>query len=48
VLDTATGSDGARLYERSGWTRCGDIPGYALWPDGQPCVVTIFYKHLDA
>jgi GNAT superfamily N-acetyltransferase len=47
VLDTATDSDGARLYARHGWTRCGDIPGYALWPDGQPCVVTIFYKPLE-
>ena len=29
VLDTASG-DAERLYARSGWQRCGVIPGYAL------------------
>ena len=43
VLDTA--SDAAeRLYERSGWTRVGPVPGYALLPDGRPCDTTFFYK----
>lgn len=46
VLDTATGSDAARLYARSGWERCGDIPDYALWPDGGLCSTTYFYKRL--
>src|SRR4051812_17561190 len=32
VLDAVTGGDGARLYERLGWVRVGDIPGYALMP----------------
>ncbi len=31
VLDAVTGGDGARLYERLGWVRVGDIPGYALY-----------------
>ena len=45
VLDT--GSDEARrLYERMGWTRVGEIPGYALWPDGRPCATTYYYKSL--
>jgi GNAT superfamily N-acetyltransferase len=46
VLDTVTGSDGYRLYERSGWQRCGEIPNYALWPDGAPCPTTIYFKSL--
>ena len=43
VLDTAS-SDAERLYERSGWTRVGLVPGYALMPDGKLCDTTIFYK----
>ena len=46
VLDTVTGSDGDRLYTRQGWQRCGEIPNYALWPDGRLCPTTIFYKFL--
>ena len=46
VLDTVTGSDGYRLYARHGWRLCGEIPNYALWPDGRPCPTTVFYKAL--
>jgi len=46
VLDTVTGADGERLYARQGWQRCGEIPHYALWPDGRPCATTIFFKFL--
>jgi GNAT superfamily N-acetyltransferase len=46
VLDTVTGGEAERLYSRQGWTRCGDIPDYALWPDGKPCGTTVFYKAL--
>ena len=45
VLDTASG-DAERLYSRHGWQRCGQIPNYALWPDGAPCATTIFFKVL--
>jgi GNAT superfamily N-acetyltransferase len=48
VLDTATGGDAERLYERHGWIRCGVIPNYALWPDGRPCSTTLFFKSLRA
>ena len=48
VLDAVTGGDAARLYERLGWTRVGEIPGYALYPDGRPCDTTIFWKSLSA
>jgi GNAT superfamily N-acetyltransferase len=46
VLDTVTGSDAERLYARQGWQRCGEIPNYALWPNGTPCATTIFFKSL--
>lgn len=46
VLDTATGGDADRLYRRLGWTPVGDIPGYALLPQGEPCGTTIFYRDL--
>lgn len=46
VLDTVTGGDAERLYARQGWQRCGEIPIYALWPDGTPCATTIFFKLL--
>jgi GNAT superfamily N-acetyltransferase len=46
VLDAVTGGDGARLYERLGWQRVGDIPGYALLPGGEPCSTTYYYREL--
>ena len=46
VLDTVTGDDAERLYERLGWTKVGVIPGYALYPDGRPCDTTVFWKAL--
>jgi len=48
VLDTVTGGDAERLYARSGWTRVGVIPNYALMPDGAWCATTYFYKDLQA
>jgi GNAT superfamily N-acetyltransferase len=46
VLDTVTGDDAERLYERLGWTRVGVIPDFALYPDGRPCSTTFFFKAL--
>ena len=46
VLDTVTGGTADRLYTRLGWTRVGEIPGYALYPDGRPCDTTVFWKSL--
>ncbi len=48
VLDIVTGGDGARLYERLGWNRVGDIPAYALWPQGGYCCTTYYYRDLSA
>jgi GNAT superfamily N-acetyltransferase len=47
VLDTVSGSDAERLYQRLGWMRVGVVPGYALMPDGRLCDTTIFYKPLS-
>jgi GNAT superfamily N-acetyltransferase len=47
VLDTVTGGDAERLYERLGWSRVGVIPGYALFPRGGLCSTTYFYRKLD-
>jgi GNAT superfamily N-acetyltransferase len=46
VLDTVTGSDADRLYRRAGWHAIGEIPDFALYPDGQLCPTTIFTKRL--
>jgi GNAT superfamily N-acetyltransferase len=46
VLDAVTDGDGARLYERLGWVRVGDIPKYALMPKGEFCSTTVFYRWL--
>lgn len=46
VLDAVTHGDAARLYERLGWVRVGDIPRYALMPGGEPCSTTYYYRDL--
>lgn len=48
VLDTVTGSDAERLYAGLGWVRVGEVPDYALWPDGRPCSTTFFFRRLRA
>ncbi|QCP54703.1 GNAT family N-acetyltransferase [Trinickia violacea] len=47
VLDTVTGGDAERLYERAGWQRVGAVPNYALMPDGEFCATTYYYKQLS-
>lgn len=46
VLDAVTGGDGARLYERLGWIRVGDVPNFALMPAGGFCSTTYYYRDL--
>jgi len=46
VLDTVTGGDAERLYERAGWQRVGEVPNYALMPDGELCGTTFYCKQL--
>lgn len=46
VLDAVTDGDAARLYERLGWIRAGDIPNFALMPQGGFCSTTYYYRNL--
>lgn len=48
VLDTVTGGDAERLYQRLGWIRVGAIPDYALFPAGGYCATTVYYRKLEA
>ncbi len=47
VLDTVTDSPAYFMYQKYGWTIVGDIPNYALLPNGLPCSTTYFYKSLN-
>jgi hypothetical protein len=47
VLDTVTGGEAERLYQRLGWQRVGAIPGYALMPRGGLCSTTVYYRDLS-
>jgi GNAT superfamily N-acetyltransferase len=46
VHDTVTGGAGERLYQRFGWSRVGEVPDYALWPDGGFCPTTYYYRRI--
>ena len=46
VLDTVSESDAHRLYGRLGWVEVGEIPDFALYPDGRVCPTTVFYKRV--
>ena len=48
VLDTCKGYDAERLYASSGWVRVGEVPNFALNPDGSRCDTVFFYKELPA
>ncbi|MDR5814120.1 GNAT family N-acetyltransferase [Caballeronia sp. LZ033] len=47
LLDTETGSDAERLYERAGWQRVGEVPDCGYTPDGKLCGTTFFHKRLS-
>lgn len=46
VLDTSTGSGAEGFYQRAGWQKVGEIPCYALMPDGEMTATSVFYKLL--
>jgi GNAT superfamily N-acetyltransferase len=46
VLDTVSGGEAERLYQRAGWQCAGTVPDYALMPDGRFCATTFYYKRL--
>jgi len=45
VLDTAT-AEAAKLYEATGWNRTGDIPDFALLPNGELCSTAVYWKRV--
>ena len=45
VLDTAT-PEADRLYRRHGWQLVGEVPEFALFPDGRACATRFYYKKL--
>ena len=46
VLDTSAGSGAETFYQRAGWQKVGEIPRYALMPDGAMTATSVFYKFL--
>ena len=46
LLDTCKGSAAERLYASMGWTRVGEVPGFAFTPDGGLCDTVFYYKRL--
>jgi|GEM_PF-5871467 hypothetical protein len=47
ALATISGSAAARLYERAGWEKVGDIPAYALMPGGKMAPAAVYTKRLS-
>src|SRR5688500_82692 len=46
LLDTCKGGAAEKLYGSMGWTRMGEVPRFALNPDGSWCDSVFFYKEL--
>ncbi|MCW2236732.1 GNAT family N-acetyltransferase [Azospirillum canadense] len=46
VLDTLKGNVGEPFYERTGWMRAGEIPGYTVEADGSRHATVLFYKNI--
>jgi len=47
LLDTCKGSAAERLYTSMAWKRVGEVPNFALNPDGSWCDTVFFYKELN-
>jgi GNAT superfamily N-acetyltransferase len=45
-LDTCKGGAAERLYGSMGWTRIGEVPEFAMNPDGSWCDAVFFYKQI--
>ena len=48
VLDTLLASHAENVYRHLGWSRAGEIPGYATTPEGELCPTVYYFKQLDA
>lgn len=46
VLDTLRGDVGEPFYERTGWLRAGEIPGYTVEADGSRHATVLFYRNI--
>ena len=46
TLDTRTGSGADALYAKLAWSVVGQVPGYALDPDGTAATCTFYWKRL--
>ncbi|HTO52424.1 MAG TPA: GNAT family N-acetyltransferase [Myxococcota bacterium] len=46
VLDAVPFGDGAKLYDRLGWNRAGEIPDFALLPDGTRTPTRFYWKRV--
>jgi ribosomal protein S18 acetylase RimI-like enzyme len=46
LLNTKASSDAAKMYATMGYVKYGEIPGYAMFPDGSMDIDAFFYKNL--
>jgi GNAT superfamily N-acetyltransferase len=46
LLDTCKGGAAEQLYASMGWQRVGEVPRFALNPDGSWCDTVFYYKSL--
>jgi ribosomal protein S18 acetylase RimI-like enzyme len=46
LLDTRKDDHPERLYASMGWVRVGEVPDFALNPDGAMCATVFYYKKL--
>lgn len=46
LLDTCKGGAAEKLYASMDWRRVGEVPNFALNPDGSWCDTVFFYKEL--
>ncbi|MGF1764585.1 GNAT family N-acetyltransferase [Aliivibrio kagoshimensis] len=44
VLDTQTDSKAEQFYQQQEWKKSGEIPHFALSPEGQLCSTSYYYK----
>jgi len=48
TLDTASEEGAGGLYEKLGWTRCGEIPDYAFKPHGGLTGTILYFRRLPS
>lgn len=47
VLDTTSGSGAESFYQQCGWQKAGEIPCFALMPNGEMAGTSLFYKFVS-